>query len=307
MTTLISQVNPSKINVKTANRAILTFGLLPLVSASFWNLPHNLGFLSFAVINSLAIALLFYKPLQEFIKDRRFRTIPRLTSIFVLSGVVIAINLGIVLFLSELIGYFVPDLNTILEKQEDSLGLSELANSSILDISVILLAGAVIVPVYEEFLFRGLALKAYEKAKSPLFSAIFTSILFASLHFSLLRLIAFIPSFFIVAKAVQKKGSWWLAVIAHTINNAIAFSLDVFTHQVSKTDKLPPDLSTGVFGLVIAILAFTLAAYWLRLFTPGIPTQPEQPEKILTPALTIVVSLTVIVLGFQLYSLIFIK
>jgi membrane protease YdiL (CAAX protease family) len=304
MTLLKSQTNISEINVKTANRALLAFVLLPLLSGISWSLSDNFSFLVFALINFVAIALLFRKALQEFIQEKRFQTLPSWTSIFIVTGIVLAINFGVLLFISEAVGFFAPHLIKVLELQENSLDLESFSNSSILRISTILLAGVVIVPLYEEFLFRGLVLKAYERAKSPLFAASVTAILFASLHLSLMRLIAFIPSFFLVAVAVQRKRSWWLAVIAHTINNAIAFGLEFYDKGGVETTKPDYDLAIGLLGLAIAIIAFCLGASWLKIFTLETSKTLEKSERILTPALTFVVLVTSGGLLFQLYSLI---
>jgi uncharacterized protein len=306
MPLLKSQANTSEIseiNVKTANRALLAFLILPLLSGISWYLPDNFSFLVFALINSIAIALLFRKALQEFIQEKRFQNFPRWTSIVIVTGIVLAINFGILLFISETVGFFSPHLIQVLERQENSLDIENFSNFSILHMSTILLAGAVIVPLYEEFLFRGLALKAYERAKSPLIASGVTALLFASLHLSLMRLIAFIPSFFLVAVAVQRKRSWWLAAIAHAINNAIAFGLEFYDNGGVETTKPDSDLVTGLFGLAIATIAFFLGASWLRIFSLERSKTLEKSERILTPALTVVVLVVSGGLIYQLYNL----
>jgi membrane protease YdiL (CAAX protease family) len=304
MALLRSQTNTSEINVKTANRALLAFLLLPILSGVSWSLPDNFSFLGFALINLIGIALLFWKALQEFIQEKRFQTLPRWTSIIIITGIVLAINFGTLLFIAESVSFFSPHLSKVLEQQENSLDLGEFSGFSILRISTILLAGAVIVPLYEEFLFRGLVLKAYERAKSPLFASTITAVLFASLHLSLMRLIAFVPSFFLVAVAVQRKRSWWLAVIAHTVNNAIAFGLEFWDQGGLETTKPDGDLAIGLFGLAIAIIAFFLGANWLRIFSLETSKSLERSERILTPSLTIVVLIVSGGLLFQFYNLI---
>jgi membrane protease YdiL (CAAX protease family) len=304
MSLLKPQTNTSEINVKTANRALLAFLILPLLSGISWYLPNNFSFLVFALINSIAIAWLFRKALHEFIREKRFQTFPRWTSIVIVTGIVLAINFGVLLFISESVGSFSPHLIQVLERQENSLDLDNSSGFSVLNMSTILVAGAVIVPLYEEFLFRGLALKAYERAKSPLFASFVTAILFASLHLSLMRLIAFIPSFFLVAVAVQRKRSWWLAAIAHAINNAIAFGLEFWNKGGVETTKPDADLAIGLFGLAIAIIAFCLGASWLRIFSLETSKTLEKSERILTPALSVVVLVVSGGLIYQLYNLI---
>jgi membrane protease YdiL (CAAX protease family) len=297
----------STINIKTANRAILAFALLPLLSIAFWTLPHGLGFLIFALINLMGIVVFFRKPLREFIQDERFRNIPSLPIAIALTGLVVAINLGLVIFVLGLIGYFAPNAAKILLTQAEIVGLTKTSGFNVLDIAITLLAGAVIVPFYEEFLFRGIALKAYERERSSRFAAIFTTFIFALLHASWLSLISIFASFSIVARAVQKKKSWWLGVIPHMANNGLVFGATLLSQQFGQQEQLKtsdlPTLGASCAAGAIAIIAFAIAARWLKLFTSQTLTISEKLEKIWTPSLIVVMSLMSAIMALQLLGL----
>ena len=61
-------------------------------------------------------------------------------------------------------------------------------------------------------------------------ASILTAVLFALIHF---QLQTFIPLFFlglILNYAYQRTGSVWTAVVFHSLNNTIAFSLEVYLY-----------------------------------------------------------------------------
>lgn len=149
-------------------------------------------------------------------------------------------------------------------------------------------------------MFRGVALRAYE-ARSPLFAARLTAVVFALVHGDIHRLIALTPSSFILARAVQRQGSWWLAVIVHMgYNGFLIKGLPLVVPEVT-TDGIATVL-VGLVGLAIAVIAFAIAVYWLRAFAVEEPIT-DATEKIWTPALkavviigTVLVSLTTVFL-----------
>lgn len=84
----------------------------------------------------------------------------------------------------------------------------------------IFFAGAVLAPLCEEFLFRGLFYPVFKRYLGPVFSALFTSALFSAFH---LNLAAF-PSLFLLALgftiAFEATGSLLVPITMHALFNA---------------------------------------------------------------------------------------
>ena len=162
------------------------------------------------------------------------------------------------------------------------------------------LAITIITPLYEEFVFRGLALRAYEKRFSPLFASAFTAMLFALFHGDLVKLIYMIPGFFILARAVQVFESWWLAVIVHVVNNSISLGINwlVLPNEkaIEKSILLTSPILTGFFGLVISLTSFFVAICWLKNNQNKILTSEKNKDKVWTYELIAFTTLSLMLL-----------
>jgi uncharacterized protein len=101
-------------------------------------------------------------------------------------------------------------------------------------VSHIFIAGAVIAPICEEFLFRGLFYTVFKRYIGALSSALVTSLLFAAFHSSLTAF----PSLFVLALcftiAFEATGSLVVPITMHAIFNAVQLGgLYVATRSVS--------------------------------------------------------------------------
>lgn len=269
----------SVINIKTANSAMLVLLLLGFLSALFWLLPNSYGISAYIFCIPLLIALLFRKNSQEYIRDSRFKTYPGWLNTIILTGLYLAITYGAIISLNALISLILPaaeEMQTIPFKE--SFG--------IVDGFLYAFAVTIITPLYEEFVFRGLALRAYEKRFSPSFASIFISILFALFHGNLVKLIYMIPGFFILARAVQVFDSWWLAVIVHIVNNSIALAINwlevaneigVEKSILSISPVLAPFIS-----LLISLISFLIAIRWLEHNRSRVLIFKKSKEKVWT-------------------------
>ena len=89
---------------------------------------------------------------------------------------------------------------------------------------------AILAPMLEELFFRGFILRTFTKTWPPWLASILTAVLFALIHFQLQTIL---PLFFlglILNYAYQRTGSVWTSVAFHSLNNTIAFSLDVYLY-----------------------------------------------------------------------------
>jgi membrane protease YdiL (CAAX protease family) len=228
------------------------------------------------------LGIIFPDTVRKFRQDSRFKTPPRLKTAIALTALDLTVTFGLIFFWVTLIALYFPDYLAKLE----AMAL-DTPPGTIEQIFAII-GGAIFVPLYEEFAFRGVALRAYERARSPIYAALLTSIIFALVHGTLIQLLAFIPGSFLVARAVQNRGSWWLAVIPHVINNGLIFGIFPFLPPESETES--PQLILGIVALMIAIAAFAIAAHWLKIFTEKeTEIRLAKYEEIWTPTLISVV------------------
>jgi membrane protease YdiL (CAAX protease family) len=90
--------------------------------------------------------------------------------------------------------------------------------------ALIVFATAVLTPIAEELYFRGYVFRAYYAQKGPLQAYLFSSALFALVHFNLP---AFLPIFAVglfLAFLYQRTGSVLPGIVAHAFNNGMAFT-----------------------------------------------------------------------------------
>lgn len=205
---------------------------------------------------------------------------------FAVTGGLLTFSLGLLLFLFPTMGtspeFLVPHNQDLYLPYNQITGTFDLLSGS-----VNFLAMVIIVPLYEEFLYRGIALRAYEKVRSPLFAAAFTAVLFSLFHINWIKFIFFIPSSFITARAVQIFGSWWIAVIVHTVYNGFIFLLNSFTFTNETVTDNPISLMRSFLGLIIALVAFGLAMYWFNTHAQKTLVIDKKTDRVFTPSLTI--------------------
>lgn len=89
---------------------------------------------------------------------------------------------------------------------------------------------SILAPLLEELFFRGFIYRTFTKTWPIWLASGLTAALFALIHF---QFQTFLPLFFlglILNYAYQRTGSVWTAVAFHSLNNTIAFSLDVYLY-----------------------------------------------------------------------------
>ena len=134
------------------------------------------------------------------------------------------LGVGLVLaaFPGVLLGSFFMQLwlHTSAQKQELVILFEEVARAADrAGVTQILIAGAIIAPVCEEFLFRGLFYPTFKRYLGPIASALFTSALFAAFHLNL----AALPGLFLLALcfviAYEATGSLLVPMTMHALFN----------------------------------------------------------------------------------------
>jgi membrane protease YdiL (CAAX protease family) len=115
------------------------------------------------------------------------------------------------------------------------------------------LGAAIIVPVYEEMVFRGYLQKNLETFKSPTFAIVLTSLIFTILHFNLAEILPLFILAFYVGVITYKTDSLKIAITCHVLNNTFAI---VKMNLSSPADNLT--LATDILPIWIAGLILVL-------------------------------------------------
>jgi membrane protease YdiL (CAAX protease family) len=150
------------------------------------------------------------------------------------------------------------------EEEKTSLTQGLLRIESLSKLLVALMVFALIGPVGEEFLFRGvLQTKFNDWGLSPNKSIWFAATIFSLIHF---QFYGFFPRLLIGALfgyLFLWSGNIWIPVVAHIVNNAL-FVLTEFTYQ--KWPFLRRYIEIIADNWVSFLISFTLSVYVLYLF-----------------------------------------
>lgn len=85
-----------------------------------------------------------------------------------------------------------------------------------------------IAPFLEELLFRGFVYRVFTKTWAPWLGSILTAILFALAHMQLETFLPLVLLGLLLNYSYRKTGSVWTSMALHSLNNVIAFSVDIY-------------------------------------------------------------------------------
>ena len=140
----------------------------------------------------------------------------------------------VLLIVFALAGAIFPSLNF---DQKQEIGFDNVSGS--LELALIFIGLAIIVPIAEEILFRGLLYTSFKKALPIFWAALATSLIFAAGHLPeggsagplyVAGIDTFLLSFFLIYLR-EKTGSLWSSIALHATKNSIAF-LFVFVLKI---------------------------------------------------------------------------
>jgi membrane protease YdiL (CAAX protease family) len=281
-----------------ANRAMLFVLLTPSLLLTAFSALLS-GGLAVTLTGALTLALLFVlfkEPMARLLRDPWLRAPPQFGVVLGTTLLAFFASRGVILF----IGGVAPELLEAAPQYEALLG-----TASPLDLALTFLGVAVLVPLYEELVFRGLALRAYGLVRTALFAALVTSFLFAVVHVLPMQVLPILPLGFILARAVQSRGSFWTAFLVHSFNNALAVGLLIYVLSqgldlealAGAQDEVT--VGMGLVGLAVAALCLFIAVRWLRV--PK--TAPPAPGPILSGSLALVLLFSLVPLVGLLFGL----
>ena len=140
------------------------------------------------------------------------------------------------------------------------------------------IALAIFPPICEEFLFRGVLMRSWER-KSAQVALWAGSLLFVFYHLRLQGLVGLIPVAFLLTYLVLRSNSLVSGMLAHFANNTLAALVTILAIQQPDL-KLPfPSLPAAGVGLVVLIVGLWLLRRITKApekFEPGV--EPEEPK-----------------------------
>ncbi len=281
-----------------ANRAILFLLVAPSLLITFFSafLGPGPAIAMGSLSTLLLLFVVFREPMRLISRDPWLRTPPRFGVVLGSTLLAFFASRGVLVFMSSV----APGL------LEQTLPYDTLLDTrSSLTIALTFLGVAVLVPLYEELVFRGLALRAYGRVRSYLFAACFTASLFAVVHVLPAQVFPILPLGFILARAVQSAGSFWTAVLVHIFNNGLAVAILVYLSlanidvEALAGEQQDVTLGVGLFGLALAALCVFIAVRWLKVPEDGVKSGPLWSGSLWTVLVISLASLLGIIFGVR--------
>jgi membrane protease YdiL (CAAX protease family) len=130
--------------------------------------------------------------------------------------------LPISLILVICLNYVVGEFSTFLPGYEAMLE-SYLSMFNGVGLPALLIGGALIGPICEEIVFRGVILEGLSKQYNSTKAIIFSSLIFSIVHLQPLQMIAAFIFGVVLGWIYLKTKSLWICIIIHVLNNTIAF------------------------------------------------------------------------------------
>ena len=156
------------------------------------------------------------------------------------------------LFLMYGINYVVGELMTYLPGYEAMLAMYQEMFAG-MNPMALLLGGALIGPICEEIIFRGVILEGLAKKYDPTKALIFSALIFGLVHLQPLQVIGAFFAGLILGWIYLKTQSLWVVIALHVINNFVAFTFSDLGTE-STRELIGNDLLyVGSFALSAAI------------------------------------------------------
>ncbi len=156
------------------------------------------------------------------------------------------------LFLMYGINYIVGELMTYLPGYDAMLAMYQEMFAG-MNPMALLLGGALIGPICEEIIFRGVILEGLAKKYDPTKALIFSALIFGLVHLQPLQVIGAFFAGLILGWIYLKTQSLWVVIALHIINNFIAFTFSDLGTE-STRELIGNDLLyVGSFALSAAI------------------------------------------------------
>jgi uncharacterized protein len=290
----LSNLHPAVFIVIVLITTFITYqvfgGLLTIltVGVDFKSLPENITktrwILSFSQFMFILFPALLLSALQgnNFKETFRFRK-PNFVIFFlsIFGLIVVQPFLQVFLYFQNKIIFSIPFGTEIVKQVKDLFDALEattmnlVISHSIPEFIFVIFVIAVTPAICEEFLFRGILFKNFERISLKKYSIFLTGLIFALFHFHPFNLIPLIILGFYLTFAVYYSESIFTAVVCHFINNFIS-AYSVFAY--GKDNITEPEISGmhlfefGMLGLVSLVLFVFLLIYIVKIYNKKVQT-----------------------------------
>ena len=140
----------------------------------------------------------------------------------------------------------------------DALTLKLVASNSVPEFIFVVFVIAITPAICEEFLFRGLILKNFERFATPVRAIVFTGLIFALFHFHPFNIIPLAILGIYLTFITFYSGSLYTAIFVHFINNFFsAAAVYIFgKEQIDDPDMGGPELAQFILLGVLSLVMF---------------------------------------------------
>lgn len=126
---------------------------------------------------------------------------------------------------------------------------------------IMILTVAVIAPIYEEVVFRGILLKGMASKINPKLALVISALFFALVHMNIPQGInAFLLGLLIGAIYINR-GSIYLCIFAHFVNNSVGISISGAFQLIDGKYAILIHATAFIMGIIILIIAYRRNKY----------------------------------------------
>ncbi|MBZ9684989.1 CPBP family intramembrane metalloprotease [Clostridium estertheticum] len=130
---------------------------------------------------------------------------------------------------------------------------------------ILILTVAVIAPIYEEVIFRGILLKGMASKIDPTLALILSALFFALVHMNIPQGINAFLLGLIIGAIYLNTGSIYLCIFAHFINNSLGITISGVFQLISGKYAILIRGTAFIVGITILIIAYG----WYKRNRPG--------------------------------------
>lgn len=180
---------------------------------------YNIRKIGGALVTIPFIYVLYFKPDQMLFPEEKINVFSKKTLSQLVFSVVIAV----------LIGVGVNNLVVLLMPMEQSQGFAE-ANEALFGSSFLLqlLNSAIVTPVLEEMLYRGVIYKRMSRMTREWIAIVLSGLIFGFMHFNVIQFVYASILGMVLATLVYVTGHFYVAVVGHIAANVVAILRNEF-------------------------------------------------------------------------------
>ena len=122
---------------------------------------------------------------------------------------------------------------------------------------ILILSAAVVAPIYEEIIFRGILLKGMSKKINPIIALVVSALLFAIVHMNIPQGINAFLLGLVIGFIYLKTGSIYLSIFAHFINNILALSVSSRFALIEGKYAMAIHIMFFILGVILLVIAYS--------------------------------------------------